>query len=89
MYCRVDSTADSLHIGHLIPFLVFKRFQLAGHHPYIVVDGGTGSIGDPGGRKTERQLQTMEQVNQNKQALIKQMTNLFGTENFTIVDNYD
>ena len=89
LYCGVDPTADSLHIGHLIPFLVLKRFQLAGHHPYIVVGGGTGSIGDPGGRKTERQLQTMEQVNQNKQALIKQMTRLFGTDNFTIVDNYD
>lgn len=62
---------------------------MAGNHPYIVVGGGTGSIGDPSARKTESQLQTMEQVNQNKQALIKQMINLFGTENFTIVDNYD
>lgn len=89
LYCGVDPTGDSLHIGHLIPFIMLKRFQQAGHHPYIVIGGGTGSIGDPSGRKTEWQLQTMEQVNRNKAALTQQMRRIFGQDNFTIVDNYD
>ena len=59
LYCGVDPTGDSMHIGHLIPFMMMKRFQLAGHHPYILIGGGTGTIGDPSGRKTERVLQTM------------------------------
>lgn len=89
LYCGVDPTGDSLHIGHLIPFIMLKRFQQAGYHPYIVIGGGTGSIGDPSGRKTEWQLQTMEQVNRNKAALTQQMRRIFGQDNFTIVDNYD
>ena len=47
LYCGIDPTGDSMHIGHLIPFMILKRFQLAGHHPYVVVGGGTGAIGDP------------------------------------------
>lgn len=89
LYCGTDPTGDSLHIGHLIPFVMLKRFQLAGHHPYILIGGGTGFIGDPSGRKTERQLQTADQVRHNKEALTKQMIKLFGTENFHIVDNYE
>ena len=89
LYCGTDPTGDSLHIGHLIPFIMLKRFQLAGHHPYILIGGGTGFIGDPSGRKTERQLQNSDQVQHNKEALTKQMIKLFGTENFKIVDNYD
>ena len=89
LYCGTDPTGDSLHDGHLIPFIMLKRFQLAGHHPYILIGGGTGFIGDPSGRKTERQLQTSDQVQHNKEALTRQMIKLFGTENFKIVDNYD
>lgn len=44
LYCGVDPTGDSMHIGHLIPFMMMKRFQLAGHHPYILIGGGTGTI---------------------------------------------
>ena len=44
LYCGIDPTGDSMHIGHLIPFMILKRFQLAGHHPVIVIGGGTGSI---------------------------------------------
>ena len=62
LYCGVDPTGDSMHIGHLIPFMMLKRFQLAGHHPYMLIGGATGSIGDPSGRKTERVLQSMEKV---------------------------
>ena len=89
LYCGTDPTGDSLHIGHLIPFMMLKRFQLAGHHPVIIIGGGTGAIGDPSGRKTERTLQTESQLEHNKKALTAQMVKLFGTENFTIVDNYE
>lgn len=88
LYCGTDPTGDSLHIGHLIPFMILKRFQLAGHHPVIIIGGGTGAIGDPSGRKTERTLQTESQLEHNKKALTDQMIRLFGTDNFTIVDNY-
>lgn len=90
LYCGTDPTGDSLHIGHLIPFIMLKRFELAGHHPYILVGGGTGSIGDPSGRKTERQLQTMDQVEHNVQALTNQVTRLFGgSGHISFVNNYD
>ncbi|KGX93337.1 tyrosyl-tRNA synthase [Pontibacillus halophilus JSM 076056 = DSM 19796] len=56
LYCGFDPTGDSLHIGHLLPALMLKRFQLAGHRPIALVGGGTGMIGDPSGRSTERQL---------------------------------
>lgn len=89
LYCGVDPTGDSLHIGHLIPFMMLKRFQQAGHHPVIVIGGGTGAIGDPSGKKSERVLQTMDQVKHNEDALTGQMKKLFGTDNFKIVNNYD
>lgn len=90
LYCGVDPTGDSMHIGHLIPFMMMKRFQLAGHHPYILIGGGTGTIGDPSGRNTERVLQTMEQVQQNVDALTQQMRKLFGEgANISFVNNYD
>ncbi|QNQ81757.1 tyrosine--tRNA ligase [Lactobacillus sp. PV012] len=87
LYCGTDPTGDSLHIGHLIPFMILKRFQLAGYHPVIIIGGGTGAIGDPSGRKTERTLQSAEQVHKNEEALTAQMKKLFGTENFEIVNN--
>lgn len=90
LYCGVDPTGDSMHIGHLIPFMILKRFQLAGHHPYMLIGGGTGTIGDPSGRKTERTLQTMEKVQHNVECLTRQLTKLFGgEENITFVNNYD
>ena len=90
LYCGVDPTGDSMHIGHLIPFMMLKRFQLAGHHPYILIGGGTGVIGDPSGRKTERQLQTVEQIGENAKKLKTQFVHLFGEDsNITIVNNYD
>ena len=90
LYCGIDPTGDSMHIGHLIPFMILKRFQIAGHHPYIVIGGGTGSIGDPSGRKTERVLQSAEQVKHNADCLTAQMQKLFGGDGtFSIVNNYD
>ncbi|EOL41970.1 tyrosyl-tRNA synthetase 1 [Enterococcus phoeniculicola] len=90
LYCGVDPTGDSMHIGHLIPFMMMKRFQLAGHHPYILIGGGTGTIGDPSGRTTERVLQTMETVQHNVDSLSNQMKKLFGKDaNVTMVNNYE
>ena len=94
LYCGVDPTGDSMHIGHLIPFMVLKRFQLAGHQPIVLIGGATGSIGDPSGRTSERTLQTMEVVNHNAEKLTQQMQKLFLKEDtavnsFKIVNNYE
>ncbi|MCM3650761.1 tyrosine--tRNA ligase [Metabacillus litoralis] len=62
LYGGFDPTADSLHIGHLLPVLVLKRFQLHGHHPIALVGGATGLIGDPSGKKAERTLNTADIV---------------------------
>ena len=56
LYAGFDPTANSLHIGSLLPILTLQRFQLAGHLPIALIGGGTGLIGDPSGRTTERQL---------------------------------
>lgn len=69
LYCGVDPTADSMHIGHLLPFLTMRRFQKHGHRPIVLVGGFTGQIGDPSGKKEERQLQTLEQVEKMFKAL--------------------
>ncbi|QGQ47538.1 tyrosine--tRNA ligase [Metabacillus sediminilitoris] len=62
LYAGFDPTADSLHIGHLLPILTLKRFQLHGHHPIALVGGATGLIGDPSGKKAERTLNTADIV---------------------------
>lgn len=92
LYCGVDPTGNSMHIGHLIPFMVLRRFQLAGHRPVILIGGATGTIGDPSGRQSERSLQTLEQVQENVDALTAQMKKLFLTDNdnqVRLVNNYD
>ncbi len=53
VYCGFDPTADSLHIGNLVPLLALRRFQNYGHRPILLVGGATGMIGDPGGRTSE------------------------------------
>ena len=62
LYCGFDPTADSLHLGHLVPLLVLTRFQLAGHKPIALVGGATGLIGDPSFKAAERQLNTPDIV---------------------------
>ena len=62
VYCGFDPTADSLHIGNLVPLLALRRFQLAGHRPILLVGGATGMIGDPGGRTSERELKPADEV---------------------------
>ena len=62
LYCGFDPTADSLHIGSLVPLLVLRRFQSSGHRPIALVGGATGLIGDPSFKASERQLNTPEVV---------------------------
>src|SRR5210317_2602338 len=62
LYCGFDPTADSLHIGSLVPLLMLRRFQDAGHKPLALVGGATGLIGDPSFKAQERQLNTPEVV---------------------------
>lgn len=62
LYCGFDPTADSLHIGSLLPILTLKRFQEAGHQPIALVGGGTGLIGDPSGKREERVLNPQKTV---------------------------
>jgi len=62
LYCGFDPTADSLHLGHLVPVLILKRFQDAGHRPIALVGGATGMIGDPSFKASERKLNTPEVI---------------------------
>lgn len=62
VYCGFDPTAGSLHIGHLVPLLMLRRFQLAGHTPVALVGGATGLIGDPSFKATERSLNSADTV---------------------------
>jgi tyrosyl-tRNA synthetase len=72
-YIGFDPTAASLHVGSLLPVMALARFQRAGHAPIAIVGGGTGLIGDPSGKAQERQLQTLEQVQQNVDGIRRQL----------------
>ncbi|MCE5089948.1 tyrosine--tRNA ligase [Staphylococcus devriesei] len=89
LYCGADPTADSLHIGHLLPFMTLRRFQEHGHRPIVLIGGGTGMIGDPSGKSEERVLQTEEQVEANVQGISAQMHKLFeyGTDKGAVLVN--
>ena len=84
-YIGTDPTADSLHVGHLSSFLISKRLKEAGHHPYLLIGGATGMIGDPRPTK-ERAMISKEQVDKNIAGLKSQVEKLFG---FDVVNNYD
>ncbi len=84
-YIGTDPTADSLHVGHLSSFLISKRLKEAGHHPILLVGGGTGMIGDPR-PTTERAMISKEAVANNFKALKKQVEDIFG---FEVVNNND
>ncbi len=86
-YVGADPTADSLHVGHLISYLVSKRLQDRGHHPILVIGGGTGLIGDPSGRNSERQLLTLEKSLENGRAITAQVKKIL--PDATVVNNYD
>ena len=80
LYCGFDPTADSLHVGNLVPLLALRRFQLLGHHPIAVAGGATGSIGDPSGKTAERQLLTKEILDHNIASVKMQMAKLLDFE---------
>lgn len=92
LYCGFDPTAASLHIGHLVPILMLKRFQNYGHRIIALVGGGTGLIGDPSFRKGERQMLTIEQGKENAEAIKQQLSQYldFSDSSKTLLlNNYD
>jgi tyrosyl-tRNA synthetase len=76
VYCGFDPTADSLHVGNLVPLLVLRRFQLAGHRAVALAGGATGMIGDPSGRSDERNLLDAETLDRNLAAISGQLSRL-------------
>jgi len=93
LYCGFDPTADSLHVGHLVPLLALRRFQNFGHHPIAVAGGATGSIGDPSGKSAERSLLTKDQIKANVESVRPQLAKLLDFEAkqnpAKLVDNAD
>jgi tyrosyl-tRNA synthetase len=83
LYAGFDPTADSLHVGNLVPLLGLRRFQLQGHHPIALAGGATGSIGDPSGKTQERQLLTKETIATNIAKVKEQLCRLLDFETKT------
>ncbi len=92
LYCGFDPTADSLHLGHLVPVLILKRFQEAGHRPIALVGGATGMIGDPSFKATERKLNTPDVIAGwvgNIRAQVAPFLKFDGTNPAIIANNHD
>ena len=93
LYAGFDPTANSLHIGSLLPILTLRRFQLAGHLPIALIGGGTGLIGDPSGRTTERQLSSKEIVFSRIENIRSQLAHFIDFDKNSnpakLVNNYD
>ncbi len=94
LYAGFDPTADSLHVGHLMPLLLLRRFQQHGHRPIALVGGATGFIGDPSGRSTERSFSTAATIRANVVALERQLARFLDFDPATAVgalmaDNLD
>ena len=91
-YVGFDPTADSLHVGNLLPLLALRRVQLAGHRPIVLVGGGTGLIGDPSGKAGERALNPKEQVAEWAERLKRQVRPFLdfdrGPNAAILADNY-
>ena len=88
-YWGVDPSADSMTIGNLAAAMMVRHFINAGHKAYLLVGGATGMIGDPDGKKDERNLQTLDDIARNKKAISKQYRTVFAGQSFEMVDNYD
>lgn len=91
-YTGYDPTADSLHLGHLVPILNMRRLQLAGHNPVALVGGATGMIGDPSFKDSERSLQTTETVANWSNSIKNQLSRFLSFEGdhaAKVVNNYD
>lgn len=92
LYCGFDPTADSLHIGHLLPVLALRRFQQAGHTPIALVGGATGMIGDPSFKAAERSLNTLETVQnwvESIRSQLKPFLSFEGDNAAIMANNYD
>ncbi len=92
VYCGFDPTKDSLTIGNLVSIMLLKRFQLAGHKPVVVMGGGTGLIGDPSGKDSERQLLSAEQIDANvagQRVIFERLLDFDGEAAAVIVNNAD
>lgn len=87
LYLGIDPSADSLQVGQLQGFLILRRFLEDGHKVILVIGGGTGMIGDPGGKNAERILLDAETVAKNAKNISEQVKQLFGSTDFTLVDN--
>ena len=93
VYAGFDPTADSLHIGSLVPLLILRRFQKAGHKPVALVGGATGMIGDPSGKSKERNLLSEEDLQKNVAGIGEQMRQFLdfetGENSAVLVNNFD
>ena len=91
LYAGFDPTADSLHVGHMVPLLALRRFQIAGHKPISLAGGATGLIGDPSGKSDERNLLTREVLEYNLSKISVQLQQFLdftpGEFQATLVDN--
>ncbi|HVM73500.1 MAG TPA: tyrosine--tRNA ligase [Candidatus Paceibacterota bacterium] len=87
VYLGIDPTADSMHVGHLSGLLVLRRFLEDGHKVIILTGGGTGMIGDPGGKSEERNLLDEATISHNAAAVAVQIKQVFGTNDFIAVNN--
>jgi tyrosyl-tRNA synthetase len=88
-YFGVDPSADSMTIGNLASTMMVRHFIDHGHKAVLLVGGATGMIGDPDGKKQERDLKTLAEVAKNKHAIVEQYKVIFANQEFEIVDNYD
>lgn len=88
-YWGVDPSANSMQIGNLAAAMMAKVFIKHGWTPVLLVGGATGMIGDPDGKKQERDLKSFDEINANKQAIATQYKTVFGGQEFKLVDNYD
>jgi tyrosyl-tRNA synthetase len=88
-YFGVDPSADSMTIGNLAAAMMVYHFIKAGHKAYLLVGGATGMIGDPDGKKDERNLKTLDEIARNKAGIAAQYQTVFAGQPFEMVDNYD
>lgn len=92
VYAGFDPTADSLHVGSLLPLMMLRRFQKAGHRPIAIAGGATGMIGDPSGKSAERNLLSSDQLAANLAGIERQMRSMLdfeGDSAATVVNNFD